>query len=174
MRSWEELLDRLESGFAGLEQLDESTRALVLTLLDAVDEAHRTAVSGLGRLLEPATLERLRRSDPAVAWLFEAYGVGRDARAAAESALDGIRPYIDSHGGKVEVLEVTDGTVRVRLSGACSGCTASAITLREGVERALRENLPGFAALEVEEDGDAASHPPPGPTLLQIENVPRR
>jgi Fe-S cluster biogenesis protein NfuA len=57
------------------------------------------------------------------------------------------------------------------MSGACSGCSASAITLREGIEEALRERLPGFARIEVEED-PAPRHPPPGPTLLQIQRRP--
>jgi Fe-S cluster biogenesis protein NfuA len=106
-----------------------------------------------------------------VAWLFEAYAVGVDERAAAEVALEAVRPYLHSHGGDVAVLDARGGVVRVRLSGACSGCTASTITLRRGVEEALRERMPGFAAMEVEED-DALPHPPPGPTLLQIAEPP--
>lgn len=173
MASWQELLDRLEVGFENLGVLDESTRGLVLTLLDAVDEAHRRAVAAIGRELDPPTLKRLRDNDPAIDWLLRAYGVGEGPIGAAESALAQIRPYVDSHGGKVEVRDVSDGVVTVHMSGACSGCTASAVTLREGVERALREGMPGFASLEVEEDPDAESHPPPGPTLLQIENTKR-
>jgi Fe-S cluster biogenesis protein NfuA len=73
----------------------------------------------------------------------------------------------------VELLGVDSGVVRLRLSGACSGCTASAQTLRDGVQEALREGFPGFGRMEVEEDLTAAVHAPPGATLLQIEPRPR-
>ena len=69
------------------------------------------------------------------------------------------------------MLAACAGVVRVRVAGGSSGSTASTIALRRGVEEALREGFPGFAAMEVEED-DALPHPPPGPTLLQIDAFP--
>jgi Fe-S cluster biogenesis protein NfuA len=107
-----------------------------------------------------------------VAWLLDAYAIGIDEAAAAEQALESIRPYLHSHGGDVAVVTARAGVVRVRLSGACTGCTASTITLQRGVEEALRDNFAGFAAMEVEEQPDSVPHPPPGPTLLQIERFP--
>jgi Fe-S cluster biogenesis protein NfuA len=169
---WDELLTELEETLSRLDELDEPVRAQVYALLDAVDALHRTALVRIGETLPPAEVDRLR-SDPAVAWLLDAYGVGRDDRAAAEAALDEIRPYVHSHGGRVEVVGADGGVVRLRMAGACAGCTASAITLREGVERALREHMPGFLGLEVEED-DAAPHPPPGSTLVQIQRLSGR
>ena len=167
----DQLLDDLERLLGDIETLDGPVRESVFSLLDGIDELHRHALERLGGLLEPAEVERLRAADPAVAWLFHAYAVGIDEHAAAEAALETVRPYLHSHGGDVSVLACRAGVVRVRLTGACSGCTASTITLRRGVEEALREHLPGFAAMEVEED-DALPHPPPGPTLLQIETQP--
>ena len=172
MTTYAELLDRLEVLIAELDELDEPVRARVVELLDGIDALHRLAIGRLAAELDEDTLSRARDADPAVAWLLDLYGVDVDDRAAAETALEEIRPYIHSHGGSVEILDVADGDVRVRLAGACSGCTASAITLREGVERALQEHVPGFRTLLVEED-DAAPHPPPGPTLLQIERIDR-
>jgi Fe-S cluster biogenesis protein NfuA len=165
------LLDRLEDLFGEIEQVDEAVRDRVFELLDGVDAIHRLAVTRLADALG-AEVDRLRRSDPAVAWLFEAYGVGVDDVAAAAAALDPIRPYITGHGGDVEVLGVERGVVRVRLDGACSGCTSAAQTLRYGVEQALRDNLPGFVAMDVAPDRGAAPHPPPGPVLLQIQPRP--
>jgi Fe-S cluster biogenesis protein NfuA len=171
MADLHDLLERLEELVVELEGLDEPVRAEVFELLDGIDVLHRMALTRLGDALDPATLDRLREADPAIAWLLDAYGVGIDELAAAEAALEPIRPYIHSHGGQVEVLDVTDGVVRLRMSGACSGCTASAVTLKEGIEDALRQGLPGFARLEAEED-EADAHPPPGPTLLQIQPRP--
>jgi Fe-S cluster biogenesis protein NfuA len=164
----DELLDDLERLLGEVDDLEDPVRAQVFSLLDRVDALHRHALGRLGDVLGPDALDRLRQ-EPAVAWLLDAYAVGVDERAAAEAAVDRVRPYLHSHGGDVEVVEASGGVVRVRLSGACSGCTASTVTLRHGVEEALREGFPGFAGIEVEQD-DALPHPPPGPTLLQIED----
>jgi Fe-S cluster biogenesis protein NfuA len=57
--------------------------------------------------------------------------------------IDGIRPYIQADGGNIDLVAVEgDGTVKVRLSGACAGCPHAAVTLRMGVERAVREHVP--------------------------------
>lgn len=165
------LLDRLEELFEEVDAFDEPRRAAVYELLDGIDAIHRLALWRLGQELDPAATERLRAAHPAIAWLFDAYAVGVDERTVAEKALDDIRPYVHSHGGEVEVLEAGGGRVHVRLSGACSGCTASAVTLQEGVEEALRNGYPGFQELTVAPD-DAEQHPPPGPTLLQIQPHP--
>ncbi len=170
MGSFDQLLRRLEELIGDIERLDEPLRAQVLELLDGIDALHRMALGRLGSLVPPEELERARTGDPVVAWLLDAYAVGVDERAAAEAALAPIRPYIHSHGGAVEVLGVSAGVVRLRLTGACAGCAAASITLREGIEKGLREGFPGFAAIEVEED-HAAAHPPPGATLLQIGDL---
>jgi Fe-S cluster biogenesis protein NfuA len=167
---FDELLRRLDELMAELERLEEPLRGRVVELLDGIDAAHRTALRRLPDVLGDEGVARLRAADPALAWLLDAYAVGVAERELAEAALEEIRPYIESHGGEVDVLEAHDGIVRVRLSGSCSGCTASAVTLREGVERALRDGFPAFVALEVEEDAGAEPHPPPGPTLLELEN----
>ena len=148
-------------------------RDTVTELLDGIDLLHRRAVHELATALDEQTLERVRHAHPAVTWLLEAYAVGVDERAEVRSALEPVLPYIHSHGGDVEILDVDRGVVRVRMTGACAGCSASAVTLQAGVEEALRDGYPGFAALEVEPD-DAPVHSPPGPTLVQIGLPPDR
>lgn len=167
------LLDRLEVLLGQLEGLDEQVRAPVFEMLDGIDAVHRLALGRLADAVGAAELDRLRGADPAIGWLLDAYGAGVDERQAADRALDAIRPYIEGHGGQVELLDVRDGVVALRLSGACSGCTASAETLRDGVVEALVAGFPGFARMEVEEDRSAAVHAPPGATLLQIDALPR-
>lgn len=167
-----ELLDRLEELLEQAQALEPEVRDTVFELLDGVDALHRLAITRLGRALG-GELSQLRGADAAVGWLFAAYSVGVDDLGAASAALEQIRPYIREHGGEVEALAVDDGVVQVRLSGACSGCTAAAVTLREGVEDALRTGLPGFVGMDVvADDSGAAPHPPPGPTLLQIQPRP--
>ena len=56
--------------------------------------------------------------------------------------LDKIRPSLVSHGGDVELVEVNDGVVKVNLTGACKGCAMSTMTLKMGIERMLKEEIP--------------------------------
>jgi len=60
-----------------------------------------------------------------------------------EAALNKIRPSLQADGGNVELVEVTsDGVVKVRLTGACGGCPMSQMTLKTGIERLLKEEVP--------------------------------
>jgi len=59
-----------------------------------------------------------------------------------EAALDKIRPALMRDGGNVELVEVNDGTVKVRLTGACAGCPMSTMTLKMGVEKVIKEEIP--------------------------------
>lgn len=78
------------------------------------------------------------------------------AAAAAPSVTDRvqrilnlIRPAVQADGGDVELVEVTeDGTVRIRLHGACVGCPSSSITLQMGIERNLRDHVPEVRRVE--------------------------
>lgn len=167
MTDLDALLTRLEQLLAAADELDDPARDIVFELLDGVDAVHRMALRSLEAAAGPTVIGELRAAHPAIAWLFDAYAVGVDERATAEAALEPVRPYIASHDGSIEVLAADEGIVRVRLAGACSGCTGSAATLTEGVVEALREGFPGFVALEVEPD-DAPSHPPPTTALVQI------
>ncbi|KPK22464.1 MAG: nitrogen fixation protein NifU [Dehalococcoidia bacterium SG8_51_3] len=56
--------------------------------------------------------------------------------------LDQIRPQLQGDGGDVELVEVNDGTVKVRLTGACAGCPMSIMTLKMGIEKILKEQIP--------------------------------
>ena len=59
-----------------------------------------------------------------------------------EEVLNKIRPALVRDGGNVELVEVNDGTVKVRLTGACAGCPMSTMTLKMGIEKFLKEELP--------------------------------
>ena len=68
-----------------------------------------------------------------------------------ESALDEIRPALEMDGGTVELLEITpDNVVRLQMAGACSGCPISALTVRLGIERLLKERVPEITAIETD------------------------
>jgi Fe-S cluster biogenesis protein NfuA len=63
-------------------------------------------------------------------------------------ALDEIRPQIQADGGDIEFVSLSKGTVKVRLVGACAGCPMSAMTLKQGVERFLKEKVPEVVKVE--------------------------
>ncbi len=63
-------------------------------------------------------------------------------REKVEGVLAKIRPDLVRDGGNVELVNVKDGTVEVRLTGACAGCPFSAMTLKAGIERILKQQVP--------------------------------
>ena len=70
-------------------------------------------------------------------------------RDEVQGVLDKIRPALQADGGDVELVNVTDeGVVQVKLVGACAGCPMSQLTLANGVERVLKEQLPEVTRVE--------------------------
>ncbi len=65
-----------------------------------------------------------------------------------ETVLDELRPYLMSDGGNVELVEIEGPVVRLRLQGACGSCPSSAMTLRMGIERKLKEEIPEIDEIE--------------------------
>jgi Fe-S cluster biogenesis protein NfuA len=62
--------------------------------------------------------------------------------------LDLIRPRLQADGGDVELVSVEDGVVKVRLTGACGGCPMATMTLKNGIERLLKDRIPEVKAVE--------------------------
>ncbi len=130
-----------------VETLEREGDERALTLLQLMDAVHRPGLELIveGDLEHPVALALLSMYDLAPV----------DEYIEAEEALDEIRPYIESHGGALELVDVQEGVVSVRMAGSCHGCAASAMTLRRGIEEKLREQLPWFkevVALEPEDD----------------------
>ena len=59
-----------------------------------------------------------------------------------KEVLDKVRPALQRDGGNVELVEVSDGTVKVKLTGACAGCPMSTMTLKMGIEKILKQEIP--------------------------------
>jgi Fe-S cluster biogenesis protein NfuA len=166
---------------------DAGVRDRVEEMMDLFDAFHR---EGLGRLVEMIRawrgeifLESVGRDD-VTGYFLNAYDLGeapdeREQAAAVEavdSALEELRPMIESHGGMITVDEVKDGVVKVQMLGSCDGCPSSAATLTGGLEEALRRHWPNFRRLEVvepgAEDAPAEAMPEPEPVLLKIGKKP--
>jgi Fe-S cluster biogenesis protein NfuA len=117
--------------------------------------------AGLERLMEivhehgglEGSLDALA-DDDLVASLLLVHGLHPyDVTTRVERALEGVRPYLGSHGGDVELLDVADGVVRLRLLGSCDGCPSSSVTLKLAVERAIVEAAPEIVRIDVDDAG---------------------
>lgn len=112
--------------------------------------------AALGRIVSIAAqsapdLVDLLAADGLVASLMLVHGLHpHGVERRIEDALDGVRPYLGSHGGDVTLLGVTDGTtVRLQFAGSCKSCPSSAVTLEFAVEDAVRAAAPEITSIEV-------------------------
>lgn len=113
---------------------------------------------GLSRILShiqdcgPGARELLQRlgQDPAVSGLLLIHGLHPVAlETRLRGALEKVRPYMQSHGGNIELLSLENEVARVRLAGTCKSCPSSAITLELAVRRAVDEACPDLLGFEV-------------------------
>ncbi|MGI8952073.1 MAG: NifU family protein [Chitinophagaceae bacterium] len=80
-----------------------------------------------------------------------------DLKTRLYQALEKVKPYMDSHGGSVEVVSLENGVAKLKLSGSCKGCPSSSSTLELGIKQAIEELCPDLEGLEVEGAVDAPS-----------------
>jgi Fe-S cluster biogenesis protein NfuA len=140
---------------------DSAARELCTELVASLLDTHGDALERLvQQVRDPAALAR----DELVSHLLLVHGLHpTPVEARVRGALDEVRPYLESHGGNVELVSVEDGKVGLRLEGSCSGCPSSAVTLRHGIEEAIYKAAPDVERVVAE---DA-----PAQTLLQIDNL---
>ena len=151
----EHLLDRLGTMDARAGRLAE----------DLVAELIGLHTTGLERILavlgeRDPDLPTALAEDPLVAGLFSLHDLHpTQLRDRVEAALDTVRPYLDSHGGGVDLVDVSDvGEVTLRLQGSCDGCAASQITLETAVEDAIRNAAPEVRSIEVDNPDPTGDH----------------
>ncbi len=152
----EALLSASATGGAVAQERAEELVRLVADLYGTGIERILEILHESGRL-GPEVLVQLA-DDELVSGLLIVHGLhpyGVEERV--ERALDGVRPYLGSHGGDVELLEVSDeGVVRLRLLGSCDGCPSSSVTLELAVEGAIQDAAPEVVAIEIEAAAEAA------------------
>jgi Fe-S cluster biogenesis protein NfuA/nitrite reductase/ring-hydroxylating ferredoxin subunit len=163
----ETLLEELEGAAAPIPR--DSALELVQALLDLYGEGLRRLVRAAAERDVDGALAEAFAADELVAHLLLLHGLHPEPLdARVRRALDEVRPYLESHGGDVELLGIEDGVVRLALEGSCSGCPSSAVTLRLAIEDAIYKAAPDVE--RVEADGAAVpAAAAPGAGLLQIE-----
>lgn len=146
-------------------QLPEEFREVTLKLKEALEALNAQALTTLVRLLrqDPRGEELLYEAldQPEVYQLFLSHGIIQPSlESRVAQALELVRPYVRSHGGDVELVEVQGDTAFVRLHGSCSGCSMSAQTLKHGVEAAITGRIPEIRRIqEVKENAVAGFIP---------------
>ncbi len=160
--------------------LDELRSSLDQRAWERVEEAVGLVTSlyggGLERVLELVSDDDVKRflDDDLVGSLLILHGLHPlDLEARVLAALDSVRPYMESHGGAVEVLEIDEdqGVLHVRMLGSCDGCPSSSVTLQLAVKQALEESAPEIVHIVVIDDAPAPSTPAT-PIMLTEKPVP--
>jgi Fe-S cluster biogenesis protein NfuA/nitrite reductase/ring-hydroxylating ferredoxin subunit len=152
----QDLIEELNARIAQLEQLPQpELKAQIFTVLQLIDQLHRPSVARMASFLKEKNLWEESLNDGHIHLLFTLYDqLPLDELTQVEDALQSVRPYIESHGGDLEVLKVEDGIVHVKLKGSCQSCSASSATLTLGVETALREGYANFKQMVVHEPNE--------------------
>jgi Fe-S cluster biogenesis protein NfuA len=166
-----ERIARVESLLEQLEALpDAGAREIATETMQALLDLYGEGLERIVDVLAPrddGTLAEALVDDELVAQLLLLHGLHPvPVEERVMGALEGVRPYMESHGGSAELLGVEEGVVRLRLEGSCSGCPSSSITLKLAIEKAIFEVAPDVH--EVLAEG-AVTPPAPSSPLLQIE-----
>jgi Fe-S cluster biogenesis protein NfuA/nitrite reductase/ring-hydroxylating ferredoxin subunit len=174
-----ELLDRIQDLTAQVDELsDARARTLAQELVATVIAMYG---DGLQRIMETivaareagATILDELANDGAVASLLlihDLYPIPLAERVI--EALDTVRPYMESHGGNVELVSLEDGVARLVLQGSCNGCAASRATLELAIRQTLEEHAPDLAGLEVQGVTEAVAAESLGAALPMAAQAP--
>jgi Fe-S cluster biogenesis protein NfuA/nitrite reductase/ring-hydroxylating ferredoxin subunit len=164
------LVARVEELTAQLEAIgDPFARSCAEELVGALMGLYGEGLERIFETLEaegPALAEVRERlaGDGVVASLMLIHGLYPvDLETRVREALDSVRPYMESHGGDVELLGIADGVAHLRLEGSCNGCPASASTMELAIEQALQDAAPDLEGIDVE------GVTPPAPALGGFE-----
>ena len=164
-----ELIERVQALTAQLEEVqDFQARAVADELVASIMQLYGAGLERIfGALAQDgASAAQVRDQlveDGVVASLMlihDLYPVDLETRV--HEALESVRPYMESHGGDVELVGIEDGVAKLRLVGHCKGCPASEATLELAIKKALEEAAPDLEGLEVEGVRDPAPAPAGG------------
>ncbi|ADJ45573.1 thioredoxin-like protein [Amycolatopsis mediterranei S699] len=139
-----ERIEQLLGEFSGADA--ELAEDLVHTLL----EFYGAGLARIVELVDRPLLDRLAEDDHVRGLLVLHDLHPRSTHERVTEALDKVRPYLGSHAGDVEFVEIADGVLRLRLQGTCDGCPSSTVTAKYAIERVVREAAPEISEVVVE------------------------
>jgi Fe-S cluster biogenesis protein NfuA/nitrite reductase/ring-hydroxylating ferredoxin subunit len=172
----QERVARIETLLEEIESLqDPNARSKAAEVVGVLLELYG---EGLARVMEVVaqgeererTFEALT-ADELVSHLLLLHGLHPlDVETRVVRALEEVRPYLQSHGGNVELLGVEEGVARVRLQGSCDGCPSSTVTLKLAIEEAVMKAAPDLEGIEAE----GVTEPRPAPTFVAGPTLRRK
>src|SRR5215208_7538097 len=160
---------RMETLLGEIEALaDPNARAKAAEVVQLLLELYG---EGLARVMEVIAEGKERErifealaADELVSHLLLLHGLHPlDVETRIVRALEEVRPYLQSHGGNVELLGVEGGVARLRMQGSCSGCPSSTMTLKLAIEEAIQKDAPDLDGIEAE---GVVEEPKPAPTIV--------
>jgi Fe-S cluster biogenesis protein NfuA/nitrite reductase/ring-hydroxylating ferredoxin subunit len=167
--SSEALIARVQALTDQLEEVqDLQARAVADELVASIMQLYGEGLERIFAALDGAPEIRDRLTDDGVvASLMLIHGLYPvDLETRVQEALETVRPYMESHGGDVELVGVVDGVAKLKLVGHCKGCPASEATLETAIRTAIEEAAPDLDRLEVE--GVIEPAPAPAPTGFEL------
>jgi Fe-S cluster biogenesis protein NfuA len=161
-REVRQLVAQVDSLLHKVESLEDGdAKSLALETIQILFELYGEALARIIHQMEQSNAAKLLedfRQDELISHLLLMHDLHPDSiETRVQQALDEVRPYMESHGGNVELLGVQAGIAYLRLVGSCHGCAASSITLKLAVEKAVHKFAPDLLAIEA----DGAVEPPP-------------
>ena len=145
---------RVDRAVEQAEALTGEAREKAVELRKSLEEFHRLGLERMVKSLksdpEGKRLLFALIDEPEVYALLAMHKLVRPSIVTrVRTVIDRIQPYVQSNGGDVELVEVTATVAAVKLSGACNGCSATASSLRTGIEEAIREGVPEITEVKV-------------------------
>ena len=172
-----ERVGRIEALLEEIETFKEpdaraKTAEIVQALLELYGEGLARIVESVGGLgsqdLKDALLD-----DELITHLLFLHGLHPvDVETRVMGALDEVRPYLESHGGNVQLLGIEDGVARLKMEGSCEGCPSSTMTLKLAIEEAIQKAAPDLEGIEAE--GVVEEPPTPAVTIVAGPTLSRK
>lgn len=169
-RGLQERVIRMETLLEEIERLaDPNARSKAAEVVQVLLELYG---EGLARVMETVAQGEERErifealaADELVSHLLLLHGLHPlDVETRVVRALEEVRPYLQSHGGNVELLGIEGGVARLRMQGSCDGCPSSAATLKLAIEEAVQKAAPDLEGIEAE----GVAEPPPKPATTFV------
>jgi Fe-S cluster biogenesis protein NfuA len=174
-REFQSQLQRLDALLREVEEsADPAAAARTREIVQAVLDLHGTGLERLlGHLAEAgeagAAILEACTGDDVISGLLLLHGLHpMDLDTRVRRALEQVRPALKSHGGNVELLDVRDGAVHLRLEGNCHGCPSSAATMKMTIEEAIYANAPEVTSIEVQGLTNGQMKTPDGRALVEL------
>lgn len=151
---FEKLAEAVDIAVKEMEKLEPEAKKKAKEVKKAIEDFHKPGITAIVKKLksDPRGKELLFElvDEPEVHAIFALHGLVRvDPTTHASRVLEMVKPYMQSHGGDVELVKVEGSVAFVRLLGSCNGCSMSSVTLRDGVTEALVNNVPSIESVEV-------------------------